>query len=42
MNRYLPPRARSVNAAGGAAVRPLEDAAPQGGFLAWVDRMLSG
>ena len=42
VNRYLPPRARSVNAAGGAAVRPLEDAAPQGGFLAWVDRMLSG
>ncbi|MCS0504711.1 4Fe-4S dicluster domain-containing protein [Ancylobacter mangrovi] len=39
-NRYLPPRARSERAPTVAAA-PLEDAAPEGGFLGWVDRMLS-
>ena len=40
-NRYLPPRAGSGRRADAKAVRPLEDATPQGGFLGWVDRMLS-
>ncbi|WP_173931583.1 4Fe-4S dicluster domain-containing protein [Chelativorans sp. Marseille-P2723] len=39
-NKYLPPRAYSGK---GAAVSapPLEAAFPEGGFLAWVDRVLS-
>ena len=39
-NRYLPPRAHSERAPKVAAAA-LEDAAPQGGFLGWVDRVLS-
>jgi Fe-S-cluster-containing dehydrogenase component len=38
VNRYLPPRAP---APGGPAVPALEDADPAGGFLGWVDRLLS-
>ena len=41
VNRYLPPRAGSGRRADAKAARPLEDATPQGGFLGWVDRMLS-
>ena len=37
-NRYLPPRARRETRPDAPA---LEDASPQGGFLGWVDRMLS-
>lgn len=40
INRYLPPRARTDHAPSIAA-RPLENAAPEGGFLGWVDRILS-
>jgi sulfite dehydrogenase (quinone) subunit SoeB len=39
-NKYLLPRARSERAPQVAAP-PLEPAAPEGGFLGWVDRMLS-
>ncbi|QFR34925.1 4Fe-4S dicluster domain-containing protein [Ancylobacter sp. TS-1] len=40
VNRYLPPRARTDRAPSIAA-RPLENAAAEGGFLGWVDRLLS-
>lgn len=39
-NRYLPPRARSERAPTVDA-SPLEPIAAEGGFLGWVDRMLS-
>ncbi|MGV0911726.1 4Fe-4S dicluster domain-containing protein [Martelella sp. FOR1707] len=39
-NRYLPPRPRR-DAATATDALPLEDASPEGGFLGWVDRMLS-
>lgn len=39
VNRYLPPRAKSSCATRQAA--PLDDASPAGGFLGWVDRLLS-
>ena len=39
-NKYLPPRAHSERAPQVPAP-PLERAAPEGGFLGWVDRMLS-
>jgi Fe-S-cluster-containing dehydrogenase component len=39
-NSYLPPRARTERAPSIAAA-PLGDASPEGGFLGWVDRMLS-
>ncbi|WP_176084614.1 4Fe-4S dicluster domain-containing protein [Martelella sp. HB161492] len=39
-NRYLPPRPRRDGTTAND-VAPLEDAAPEGGFLGWVDRMLS-
>jgi Fe-S-cluster-containing dehydrogenase component len=39
-NKYLPPRARSERAPHVPAP-PLAPAAPEGGFLGWVDRMLS-
>jgi Fe-S-cluster-containing dehydrogenase component len=41
VNKYLPPRPRAAGAAS-AQVLALESAAPDGGFLGWVDRMLSG
>jgi Fe-S-cluster-containing dehydrogenase component len=40
VNRYLPPRAQTRQTATVAAP-PLESASPEGGFLGWVDRMLS-
>jgi Fe-S-cluster-containing dehydrogenase component len=39
-NKYLPPRAGTARAATVAA-RPLETIRAEGGFLGWVDRMLS-
>ena len=36
-NKYLPPRSRDTAAEAPA----LETAAPEGGFLGWIDRMLS-
>jgi Fe-S-cluster-containing dehydrogenase component len=39
-NRYLPPRARTERAAKVAAPA-LETVKAEGGFLGWVDRMLS-
>jgi sulfite dehydrogenase (quinone) subunit SoeB len=39
-NRYLPPRARKTEAGCTGAPAVLEPAAPQGGFLAWLDRVL--
>jgi hypothetical protein len=39
-NRYLPPRAHTGRSPAIAAA-PLEDASPEGGFLGWVDRLLS-
>jgi len=41
VNKYLPPRPRREgrNAPGSAAV--LEDASPEGGFLGWLDKLLS-
>ncbi len=40
VNKYLPPRARNVDMATTPA-SALEPAAVTGGFLGWVDRMLS-
>ena len=40
-NKYLPPRPRKFNAGDTGAPAALEDADPAGGFLGWVDRMLS-
>jgi Fe-S-cluster-containing dehydrogenase component len=37
-NKYLPPRARNVHV---AEARTLEPVAAEGGFLGWVDRVLS-
>ena len=39
-NKYLPPRARTETG-GVADAPPLEPASTEGGFLGWVDRMLS-
>ena len=39
-NSYLPPRPKAGPGDGGAAAA-LEDAAPEGGFLGWLDRLLS-
>jgi Fe-S-cluster-containing dehydrogenase component len=39
VNQYLPPRPRK---AGCGEVPVLEDAAPEGGFLGWLDRVLGG
>ena len=43
-NKYLPPRPRRTAAPGFGAPAELETVAPttNGGFLAWVDRLLSG
>jgi len=40
-NKYLPPRTSNSPAATAAQQAPLTPAQPEGGFLAWVDRMLS-
>ena len=40
VNRYLPPRAREMRTEALAAT-PLTDASPEGGFLGWVDRLMS-
>ena len=40
-NRYLPPRPRRTEAAADGAPAALEPAAPSGGFLGWLDRVLS-
>lgn len=39
-NKYLPPRARTEHAASISA-KPLQPVSAEGGFLGWVDRMLS-
>ncbi|HEY5225222.1 MAG TPA: 4Fe-4S dicluster domain-containing protein [Methylovirgula sp.] len=39
-NRYLPPRTRPSNAVT-ADIPPLSQVSPEGGFLGWVDRLLS-
>jgi hypothetical protein len=43
VNRYLPPRPRREGADPATAAGPaiLEDAAPEGGFLGWLDKLLS-
>ena len=40
-NKYLPPRQRACGAQDGGAPAELADAAPDGGFLGWIDRMLT-
>jgi Fe-S-cluster-containing dehydrogenase component len=40
VNKYLPPRPRA-NGSSAHAVEALEPASPEGGFLGWVDRILS-
>ena len=40
VNKYLPPRPRAI-ADPAASVPHLESASPEGGFLGWVDRLLS-
>ena len=40
-NKYLPPRPRKTCASDMGAKDRLEEAKPQGGFLAWVDQILS-
>ncbi|HUT47876.1 MAG TPA: 4Fe-4S dicluster domain-containing protein [Alphaproteobacteria bacterium] len=43
VNQYLPPRPRREGAAGSSAIGApaLSDAAPEGGFLGWLDKLLS-
>jgi hypothetical protein len=40
-NKYLPPRARARGGAGKGAAPVELAAAPDGGFLGWLDRVLS-
>ena len=40
-NKYLPPRPRRDGTRPEAAPAALPDAAPEGGFLAWLDRVLA-
>ena len=40
-NKYLPPRPRLDRAGTTGAPAELETAAPDGGFLGWLDSMLS-
>lgn len=40
-NKYLPPRPRKTEAGATGAPAELADAAPEGGLLGWVDRLLS-
>jgi sulfite dehydrogenase (quinone) subunit SoeB len=39
-NKYLPPRPRQSAPGCTGAPQALEPAEPQGGFLAWLDRVL--
>ena len=41
INKYLPPRPRTEASAPTEASTKLENASPEGGFLGWVDRLLS-
>ena len=42
INKYLPPRPRKVAAPSPTeAPQKLANASPEGGFLGWVDRLLS-
>jgi len=41
VNKYLPPRPRKVQAADIGAPDMLEDASPEGGFLGWLDKLLT-
>jgi sulfite dehydrogenase (quinone) subunit SoeB len=40
-NKYLPPRPRQVAPGCTGAAAALEPAEPQGGFLAWLDCLLT-
>jgi hypothetical protein len=40
-NKYLPPRPRAAQKPDATAATALPSADPEGGFLGWVDRMLS-
>ena len=40
-NKYLPPRPGRAGPGDGGAPARLETAAPEGGFLGWLDRALS-
>jgi Fe-S-cluster-containing dehydrogenase component len=40
-NKYLPPRPRREGGKAAGAPAVLEDAAPEGGFLGWLDKLLS-
>ena len=41
VNKYLPPRSRKSGAAAAGATAALETASPEGGFLGWLDKLLS-
>jgi len=41
VNKYLAPRPRKIDAADIGAPAVLEDASPEGGFLGWIDKLLS-
>ena len=41
-NKYLPPRPRRDEDGAITAATSMEDASPEGGFLGWVDKLLSG
>jgi Fe-S-cluster-containing dehydrogenase component len=41
VNKYLPPRASSTLSADLGLPAELEDAAPEGGFLGWIDKLLA-
>ncbi len=41
VNKYLPPRARQTELANISNNAKLEDASPEGGFLGWLDKVLS-
>ena len=40
-NKYLPPRPGRAGPGDGSAPARLETAAPEGGFLGWLDRVLA-
>ena len=40
-NKYLPPRPRRDEKAANGKERRLEEARPDGGFLGWIDDLLS-
>jgi Fe-S-cluster-containing dehydrogenase component len=41
VNKYLPPRTRQMKPNTATSLAKLEDASPDGGFLGWVDKVLS-